>query len=72
MSKATELDTADAGTVLEITARQVRNLVLSGDLKPDRVVQTPKRTYYFFQPETVDALARKRRGEKPTPKVETM
>ncbi len=66
MSEATELDTAGAAAVLGLkTDRQVRNLVASGDLKPDRIKKTTKRTFYFFKPETVEALARQRRGEAP-------
>ena len=73
MSEATELDTAGAASVLGLKSdRQVRNLVASGDLKPDRIKRTPQRTFYFFKPETVEALARKRRGEEPAPHVETM
>lgn len=72
MTEATELDPAGAAAVLGLTDRQVRNLVRAGDLKPDRIKQTPKRTFYFFKPETVEELARKRRGESPAPTVGTM
>lgn len=65
MSEATELDTNQAATVLDVTARQVRYLIASGELKADRMVKTPKRTFYYFKPETVEALARRRSGEEP-------
>lgn len=68
---STELDTNAAATALQVSARQVRNFVASGELKPDRVVKTAKRTFYYFQPATVDALVRRRRGED-APIVEGM
>lgn len=72
MEKPTELDTAGAAAVLGISDRQVRNFVRSGALRPDRIKKTAKRTFYFFQPETVETLARIRRGEDTPPKVEAM
>jgi hypothetical protein len=69
MSEVTELDPAGAAKVLGLTDRQVRNLVDAGELLPDRVKVTPKRKFYFFKPETVEALARRRRGEDTAPTV---
>jgi len=59
-----ELGTAEAAGVLKLTDRQVRNLVKSGALKPDRTKKTSeRRTFYYFRPETIEAYKRQRSGE---------
>jgi hypothetical protein len=64
MTTADELGTADAAEVLGMTDRQVRNLVKGGLLKPDRIKKTSEhRTFYYFQPETIEAFKRQRSGE---------
>lgn len=58
-----ELGTADAAEELGLTDRQVRNLVKGGALRPDRVKKTSEnRTFYYFQPSTIEAYKRQRAG----------
>jgi hypothetical protein len=64
MTSTDELGTAEAAKVLELTDRQVRNLVRGGLLNPDRIKKTSeRRTFYYFKPETIEAYKRQRSGE---------
>ena len=64
MTSADELGTAQAAEVLQLTDRQVRNLVRGGFLKPDRVKKTSEnRTFYYFKSSTIEAYKRQRSGD---------
>lgn len=64
MTDSGELGTAEVAAALAVTDRQVRNLVKSGALKPDRIKKTSeRRTFYYFQPATIEAYKRQRQGE---------
>lgn len=64
MTDAEELGTSDVAEALGLTDRQIRNLVKSGALRPDRVKKTSEsRTFYYFRPATVEAYKRVRSGE---------
>ena len=63
VTDADELGTAEAGDVLGLTDRQVRNLVRGGALKPDRIKKTSeRRTFYYFRTGTIEAYERQRSG----------